>query len=152
MTANIWKVTLLHRVENVKRSLLSLSLQKAFAALCHSTHLYGRRLVLEWADTEESVETLRRKTAEHFHGESTVRCLQWFVKMCNKLTRLVYLNQLHSRVCEEAAKGRSSGGNHGNDGDWWCWAKLIFFFYLNQHELQRSAPFHFHFSRQNKKD
>ncbi|XP_077377451.1 putative RNA-binding protein 19 [Festucalex cinctus] len=41
--------------------------KKAFAALCHSTHLYGRRLVLEWADTEETVETLRRKTAEHFH-------------------------------------------------------------------------------------
>ncbi|XP_077417240.1 putative RNA-binding protein 19 [Vanacampus margaritifer] len=44
--------------------------KKAFAALCHSTHLYGRRLVLEWADTEETVETLRRKTAEHFHVES----------------------------------------------------------------------------------
>ncbi|XP_077572018.1 putative RNA-binding protein 19 [Stigmatopora nigra] len=41
--------------------------KKAFAALCHSTHLYGRRLVLEWADGEETVETLRRKTAEHFH-------------------------------------------------------------------------------------
>lgn len=41
--------------------------KKAFAALCHSTHLYGRRLVLEWADAEESVETLRQKTAEHFH-------------------------------------------------------------------------------------
>ncbi|NXJ98801.1 RBM19 protein, partial [Corythaixoides concolor] len=41
--------------------------KKAFNALCHSTHLYGRRLVLEWADTEETVETLRRKTADHFH-------------------------------------------------------------------------------------
>ncbi|KAI4902096.1 hypothetical protein NFI96_013174 [Prochilodus magdalenae] len=41
--------------------------KKAFSALCHSTHLYGRRLVLEWADTEESVEDLRRKTAQHFH-------------------------------------------------------------------------------------
>lgn len=45
--------------------------QKAFSALCHSTHLYGRRLVLEWADTEESVEDLRRKTAQHFHGKSS---------------------------------------------------------------------------------
>uniref|UniRef100_A0A671YDB7 Probable RNA-binding protein 19 n=1 Tax=Sparus aurata TaxID=8175 RepID=A0A671YDB7_SPAAU len=44
--------------------------KKAFAALCHSTHLYGRRLVLEWADAEDTVETLRRKTAEHFHGKS----------------------------------------------------------------------------------
>ncbi|KAJ8380369.1 hypothetical protein SKAU_G00011470 [Synaphobranchus kaupii] len=41
--------------------------KKAFTALCHSTHLYGRRLVLEWADSEDTVETLRRKTAEHFH-------------------------------------------------------------------------------------
>lgn len=41
--------------------------KKAFSALCHSTHLYGRRLVLEWATTEESVEDLRRKTAQHFH-------------------------------------------------------------------------------------
>ncbi|XP_073438658.1 probable RNA-binding protein 19 [Dendrobates tinctorius] len=42
--------------------------KRAFNALCHSTHLYGRRLVLEWADTEESVEALRRKTAEQYHG------------------------------------------------------------------------------------
>ncbi|KAM6422714.1 putative RNA-binding protein 19 isoform 1-T4 [Liasis olivaceus] len=41
--------------------------KRAFNALCHSTHLYGRRLVLEWADSEETVEALRRKTAEHFH-------------------------------------------------------------------------------------
>ncbi|KAJ3604184.1 hypothetical protein NHX12_028925 [Muraenolepis orangiensis] len=41
--------------------------KKAFSALCHSTHLYGRRLVLEWADGEDGVETLRRKTAEHYH-------------------------------------------------------------------------------------
>uniref|UniRef100_A0A6Q2X722 RRM domain-containing protein n=1 Tax=Esox lucius TaxID=8010 RepID=A0A6Q2X722_ESOLU len=44
--------------------------KKAFSALCHSTHLYGRRLVLEWADAEDTVETLRRKTAEHFHGNT----------------------------------------------------------------------------------
>ncbi|XP_058014288.1 probable RNA-binding protein 19 isoform X3 [Ahaetulla prasina] len=41
--------------------------KRAFGALCHSTHLYGRRLVLEWADSEETVEALRRKTAERFH-------------------------------------------------------------------------------------
>uniref|UniRef100_A0A671YBV9 Probable RNA-binding protein 19 n=1 Tax=Sparus aurata TaxID=8175 RepID=A0A671YBV9_SPAAU len=50
--------------------------KKAFAALCHSTHLYGRRLVLEWADAEDTVETLRRKTAEHFHGKSDFLCFQ----------------------------------------------------------------------------
>ncbi|XP_053353543.1 probable RNA-binding protein 19 [Clarias gariepinus] len=42
--------------------------KKAFSALCHSTHLYGRRLVLEWADAGESVDDLRRKTAQHFHN------------------------------------------------------------------------------------
>ncbi|XP_073917239.1 probable RNA-binding protein 19 isoform X2 [Castor canadensis] len=41
--------------------------KRAFNALCHSTHLYGRRLVLEWADSEVTVQALRRKTAEHFH-------------------------------------------------------------------------------------
>ncbi|XP_077016036.1 putative RNA-binding protein 19 [Tamandua tetradactyla] len=41
--------------------------KRAFSALCHSTHLYGRRLVLEWADPEVTVQGLRRKTAEHFH-------------------------------------------------------------------------------------
>lgn len=29
--------------------------------LVHSTHLYGRRLVLEWAKMEENVEELRDK-------------------------------------------------------------------------------------------
>ncbi|XP_037672907.1 probable RNA-binding protein 19 [Choloepus didactylus] len=41
--------------------------KRAFSALCHSTHLYGRRLVLEWADSEVTVQALRRKTAERFH-------------------------------------------------------------------------------------
>ncbi|XP_053135634.1 probable RNA-binding protein 19 isoform X2 [Hemicordylus capensis] len=45
--------------------------KRAFSALCHSTHLYGRRLVLEWAETEETVEALRRKTASHFHDSPT---------------------------------------------------------------------------------
>ena len=42
--------------------------RRAFEELCHSTHLYGRRLVLEWAEEEESVEAIRKRTAEHFHG------------------------------------------------------------------------------------
>lgn len=54
-----------------------LILQKAFQALCHSTHLYGRRLVLEWADTEETLEALRRKTAQHFHGNPCCHCHPW---------------------------------------------------------------------------
>jgi len=42
--------------------------KKAFQALCHSTHVYGRRLVLEWAAEEETLESLRQKTAQHFDG------------------------------------------------------------------------------------
>lgn len=42
--------------------------KSAFDALRHSTHLYGRRLVLEWAEQEESLEAIRKRTAEHFHG------------------------------------------------------------------------------------
>ncbi|EGT48723.1 CBN-RBD-1 protein [Caenorhabditis brenneri] len=42
--------------------------RRAFDALVHSTHLYGRRLVLEWAKEDETVEELREKTAEKFSG------------------------------------------------------------------------------------
>jgi len=38
----------------------------AMKELSGSTHLYGRRLVLEWAEQEESLETLRKRTAEQF--------------------------------------------------------------------------------------
>lgn len=41
--------------------------QRAFKALCQSTHLYGRRLVLEWAQTIEDVDDIRKRTAKHFH-------------------------------------------------------------------------------------
>lgn len=44
--------------------------KRAFEALCHSTHLYGRRLVLEWAEDTEDLQDLRRKTSEHFHEDS----------------------------------------------------------------------------------
>ncbi|XP_041348002.1 probable RNA-binding protein 19 isoform X2 [Gigantopelta aegis] len=43
--------------------------KRAFNALCHSTHLYGRRLVLEWAEMAEDIDSLRKKTAKHFHDE-----------------------------------------------------------------------------------
>lgn len=42
--------------------------KRAFESLSHSTHLYGRRLVLEWAEQEESLQAIRKRTAEHFHG------------------------------------------------------------------------------------
>ena len=46
--------------------------KKAFNALSQSTHLYGRRLVLEWASTseEDDVTELRKRTAGHFNAFS----------------------------------------------------------------------------------
>ncbi|EAT44565.1 AAEL004075-PA [Aedes aegypti] len=44
--------------------------KQAFEALCQSTHLYGRRLVLEWAEADDGVEELRKRTAEKFAGTS----------------------------------------------------------------------------------
>ena len=42
--------------------------KRAFESLKHSTHLYGRRLVLEWAEEEESIDAIRKRTAEHFNS------------------------------------------------------------------------------------
>lgn len=47
--------------------------KKAFKALCQSTHLYGRRLVLEWAQTEEGVEDIRKRTAKHFYHDQPIK-------------------------------------------------------------------------------
>ncbi|XP_055681247.1 probable RNA-binding protein 19 [Lutzomyia longipalpis] len=40
--------------------------KNAFKNLSQSTHLYGRRLVLEWAAADEDVTQLRKRTADHF--------------------------------------------------------------------------------------
>lgn len=51
----------------------SILFQTAFEALCHSTHLYGRRLVLEWADQtddNEDIAMLRKRTAENYNAKS----------------------------------------------------------------------------------
>ncbi|CAF1389231.1 unnamed protein product [Rotaria sordida] len=51
--------------------------KNAFEALCHSTHLYGRRLVLEWADEEnDTIEGLRKKTAAEFELNSSGKRLK----------------------------------------------------------------------------
>lgn len=44
--------------------------KRAFETMCQSTHLYGRRLVLEWAEAEDGVEELRKRTAEQFGGST----------------------------------------------------------------------------------
>ncbi|XP_028966943.1 probable RNA-binding protein 19 [Galendromus occidentalis] len=51
--------------------------KRAFDSLCQSTHLYGRRLVLEWAEEEEEeVDLIRKKTAEQFLGEPAKKKLK----------------------------------------------------------------------------
>ncbi|MFH4979342.1 hypothetical protein AB6A40_006051 [Gnathostoma spinigerum] len=49
--------------------------RRAFDSLVHSTHLYGRRIVLEWAKEEESIEELREKAAASLEsgGESRLQ-------------------------------------------------------------------------------
>ncbi len=42
--------------------------RRAMDALKHSTHLYGRRLVLEWAEREDTLEGMQRKVAGRFAG------------------------------------------------------------------------------------
>ncbi|XP_053691377.1 probable RNA-binding protein 19 [Sabethes cyaneus] len=44
--------------------------KRAMETLFKSTHLYGRRLVLEWAEAEDGVEDLRKRTAEQFTGDA----------------------------------------------------------------------------------
>ncbi|XP_014480667.1 PREDICTED: probable RNA-binding protein 19 [Dinoponera quadriceps] len=48
--------------------------KRAFDSLCQSTHLYGRRLVFEWAQTVEDIEEIRKRTAKRFlQGSSAKR-------------------------------------------------------------------------------
>ncbi|KAM7347621.1 putative RNA-binding protein 19 [Cochliomyia hominivorax] len=43
--------------------------KKAFEALSQSTHLYGRRIVLEWASTnDEDVDELRKRAADQYNS------------------------------------------------------------------------------------
>lgn len=42
--------------------------KRAFEALAGSVHLYGRRLVLEWAE-EDGVDDIRKRTASHFNDQ-----------------------------------------------------------------------------------
>lgn len=42
--------------------------KNAYEALHHSTHLYGRRLVLEWAEVDQDVDEIRKRTADQMGG------------------------------------------------------------------------------------
>uniref|UniRef100_A0A5S6R3M4 RRM domain-containing protein n=1 Tax=Trichuris muris TaxID=70415 RepID=A0A5S6R3M4_TRIMR len=53
-----------------------LDAEKAMAALGGSTHLYGRRLVLEWADAVGDLDELRKRTADYFASGPSRRKLK----------------------------------------------------------------------------
>lgn len=38
----------------------------AMDSMCQSTHLYGRRLVLEWAQAGENIDEMRKRTADQY--------------------------------------------------------------------------------------
>ncbi|KAG8224194.1 hypothetical protein J437_LFUL002648 [Ladona fulva] len=50
--------------------------KQAFKSLSQSTHLYGRRLVLEWATNEEDVNELRKRTAQHYTESSSKKSVK----------------------------------------------------------------------------
>jgi multiple RNA-binding domain-containing protein 1 len=45
--------------------------KNAFEALGGSTHMYGRRLVLEWAEDDTSVDAIREKTSHKFEQQES---------------------------------------------------------------------------------
>ncbi|BES97847.1 RNA recognition motif. (a.k.a. RRM, RBD, or RNP domain) [Nesidiocoris tenuis] len=45
--------------------------KRAMESLGQSTHLFGRRLVLEWAESSEDVTEIRKRTAKHFHEDDS---------------------------------------------------------------------------------
>ncbi|KAM3716826.1 putative RNA-binding protein [Dirofilaria immitis] len=47
--------------------------RRAFNALVHSTHFYGRRLVLEWAKPNSNLEELREKAAANLSNNKEIR-------------------------------------------------------------------------------
>jgi multiple RNA-binding domain-containing protein 1 len=60
--------------------------RRAFDELVHSTHLYGRRLVLEWAKSDESLGELRDKTLDHFASEADRRHAGKLKRKMEKIT------------------------------------------------------------------
>ncbi|KAL5233247.1 hypothetical protein ACI65C_000657 [Semiaphis heraclei] len=48
----------------------------AMESMCQSTHLYGRRLVLEWAQAGENLDEMRKRTADQYKlpGETKKHC------------------------------------------------------------------------------
>ena len=68
--------------------------------------MYGRRLVLEWAEDEDSVDALRKRTADHFHGSILYEVVRFFFlfpsidfsSSGDKLTRKTMLVNKHSRT------------------------------------------------------
>lgn len=61
-----------HRGFGFVEFLTSQEAKGAFSSL-GATHLYGRHLVLEWAQDESSIETMRAKAAKSYVNEDTTK-------------------------------------------------------------------------------
>ncbi|KFD51430.1 hypothetical protein M513_07643, partial [Trichuris suis] len=78
-----------------------LDAEKAMAALGGSTHLYGRRLVLEWADTVGDLDELRKRTADYFAAGPTrlqVRNWQSSDRHCHRFSTMAPFDPWRSIV------------------------------------------------------
>ncbi len=85
--------------------------ERAFDALHHSAHLFGRRLVLEWAEPEQSqdVEILRQKE-ELLSGK-----VGWF-DLTGRGLNLIAVFFLPCRSCCQAIKEIKDSGRSGWKG------------------------------------
>ncbi len=82
-----------------------------------STHLYGRRLVLEWAASEDTVDDVRRRTTSHF-SEGKLWDLIYIQSSCE----LVKKNLINSAIIANSKTGPPTKRNKkleltANDSD-----------------------------------
>lgn len=67
-----------------------------FEFFCSSIYLYGRRLVLEWVEDEDSVDVLRKRIVEYFYGCIFYECICFFFFCILKIIGGMFL-----KVCVE---------------------------------------------------
>ena len=74
----------------------------AFKSLVHSTHLYGRRLVVEFASGDSSLEEMRSKTRKQWESG--------WLRFCEEnlnLSSVSHVSHSHQEEVEERSRSRS---------------------------------------------
>lgn len=77
--------------------------------------------MLEWADAEETVETLRRKTAEHFHGESAILFVH---KSAEVMKQFIYILPVTYSPCQWPARNKERQRSWRESWRQWRWMGL----------------------------